>query len=268
MNRAVNPLALAGRRIVVTRPAGQAEGLCALIRRAGGEPLEIPALEIRDLANLTPFFAAADRLESFDWAIFVSRNAVRRALALLAGRPGGHLWPAHLRVATVGSGSREELEAKGFAAVIAPPAGQSDSEALLGLPEFNAVTGKRIVIFRGEGGRRLLGETLAARGAVVEHAACYRRTLPEAGGAQLAVAWEGGPVDAILVSSGEGLANLLEMLGGEAPRRLAGTALFVPHPRVAQDAARRGIERTIVAGPGDAETAAALVAYFGGASYN
>jgi uroporphyrinogen-III synthase len=59
----MNRLPLAGRRIVVTRPAGQAEGLCALIRDAGGEPLEIPALEIRDLADLAPFFAVADRLE-------------------------------------------------------------------------------------------------------------------------------------------------------------------------------------------------------------
>jgi uroporphyrinogen-III synthase len=252
---------------VVTRPGGQAGGLCALIRDAGGEPLEIPALEIRDLADLASFFSVADRLESFDCAIFISRNAVRRALALLGGRRGGRPWPAHLRVATVGSGSREELEARGFMAVIAPP-GQSDSEALLALPEFTGVAGKRIAIFRGEGGRKFLGETLAARGAVVEHAPCYRRTLPEAGGAQLAAAWEAGAVDAVLVSSGEGLANLLEMLGADGPRRLAGTALFVPHPRVADEAARQGLGRAIVAGPGDAEMAAALVAYFSGASYN
>ena len=77
-----------------------------------------------------------------------------------------------------------------------------------------------------------------------------------------------GKVDAVLVSSAEGLANLLEMLGGDAPQRLTGTALFVPHRRVAEDAARRGLGRALVAGPGDAEVSAALVAYFGGASYN
>ncbi len=252
---------------MVTRPKGQAEGLAALIRAAGGDPLEIPALEIRDLADLAPFFSVADRLESFDCAIFVSRNAVRRALTLIGERRGGRPWPAHLRLATVGSGSREELAACGFARVVAP-AGQSDSEALLALPEFSDIAGQRIAIFRGEGGRKLLGETLAARGALVEHAACYRRTLPAAGGALLAAAWEGGKVDALMVSSGEGLANLLEMLGGEGPRRLAGTALFVSHSRIARAAARQGLERVIVAGPGDADMAAALVAYFGGASYN
>jgi uroporphyrinogen-III synthase len=267
MNPAVNPFPLAGRRIVVTRPKGQAESLSALIRRAGGEPLEVPALEIQDLADLGPFFSVADRLDSFDCAIFVSRNAVRRALALIAERGGGRPWPARLRVATVGAGSREELIAQGFSSVVAP-AGQSDSEALLALPEFADVAGKRIAIFRGEGGRKYLGEALAARRALVEHAPCYRRALPAGGGALLAAAWEGGKVDAVIVSSGEGLANFMEMLGSDGPRRLAGIAFFVPHPRVARDAARQGLEPVIIAGPGDAEVAAALVAYFGGASYN
>jgi len=260
----VNAGPLAGKRILVTRPGGQAAGLSALIRGAGGEALEAPAIEIRALADPEAFYALADRLESFDIAVFVSRNAVRKAMELLQARRGAKPWPARLRLATVGSGSRDELEARGFSGVIAPQ-GQADSEALLALPEFADVAGKRVVIFRGEGGRTLLGETLRARGALVEHAACYRRTLPEAGGALLALAWAGGAVAAVTVSSGEGLANLLEMLGEEGARRLAQAVFFVPHPRIAEEAARRGLGRTIVAGPGDAEMAAALVAYFGGA---
>ena len=255
-------LPLSGRRIIVTRPHGQAEILLALIRQNGGEPLEIPALEIRELADLAPFRSVIDRLDSFDAAIFVSRNAVRNAFALMGERP----WPAHLRVAAVGSGSREELESLGVAGVTAP-GGRADSEALLALPDFSAVAGKRIAIFRGEGGRTLLGDTLALRGALVEQAACYRRAMPVQSAALLAAAWERGKVDAVTVSSGEGLANLIEMLG-DGPRRLAGTALFVPHPRVAVEAVRKGLKRPIVAGPGDAQMAAALVAYFGGASYN
>ena len=257
-------LPLAGKRIVVTRPKDQAASLSALIRDAGGEPLEFPAIEIRDLEDLTPFLAVVGRLESFDCAIFVSRNAVRKALALLGKHRGGAPWPSRLRVATVGSGSREELEARGFSGVITPP-GQADSEALLALPEFAHAAGRKIVIFRGEGGRRFLGETLTARGALVEQAACYRRMLPEGGGAPLVAALAGGTVDAVTVSSGEGLANLLEMFGEEAVSRLAQVALFVPHPRIAEEAAQRGLGRAIVAGPGDAEMAVALVAYFGGA---
>jgi len=252
--------ALAGRRVLITRPREQAQALERLVRDAGGAPVCVPAIEIRELDDLAPFHAVADRLASFDLAIFISRNAVRRALDLL----GGKLWPAGLKVATVGQGSRAELEQRGFTDVIAPagaPA-RSDSEALLALPKFGALRGSRIVIFRGEGGRELLGQELAARGASVEHAVCYRRVVPEGEG--MRSAWAGG-MDAITVSSAEGLANLLAMLGEGAARRLSGIPLFVPHPRVAVEAQRRGLPQAIVAGPGDAEMVAALVAHFGAA---
>ena len=251
--------ALQGRRILVTRPRGQAEGLAALVREAGGEALNIPAIEICPLEDTAPFFGLARRLASFDLAIFVSRNAVESALGLLA--QGGVSWPAHTRAATVGQGSRSALEARGFTNVIAPPA-QSDSEALLALPELALVRGRRIVIFRGDAGRQLLGEELRKRGAEVEYAACYRRVRPAPDG--LARAWSDG-VDAVTVSSGEGLANFLAMLGPGAAAKLGRLPVFVPHPRVAEDAKRLGIANAVLGGPGNAEMAAALVAYFGAA---
>jgi uroporphyrinogen-III synthase len=244
--------------VVITRPSGQAENLARLVREAGGEPQCIPAIEILPLADPAPFQALAVRLQDFDLAIFVSRNAVRSALALLGGKP----WPPGLKVATVGQGSREELVQRGFEKVIAPEA-QSDSEALLALPALEKVQGRRIVIFRGDGGRQLLGETLARRGALVEYAACYRRVRPAAAAAlRDALA---GRIDAVTVSSAEGLANFLEMLGEDGARRLKETPVFVPHARVAQEAARRGLAQVIVAGPRDAEMLAALAACFGGA---
>jgi len=250
---------LQGRRIVVTRPSGQSEGLAALVREAGGEALSIPAIEIRPLEDTAPFLELAARLASFDLAIFVSRNAVEGALDLIA--KSGLAWPAKLRVATVGQGSRSALQARGFARVIAPSA-QSDSEALLALPELARVRGWRVVIFRGDAGRALLGAELERRGAEVVYAACYRRVRPSSEG--LARAWAAG-VDAVTVSSGEGLANFLGMLGPQAVARLGRLPVFVPHPRVAEEARRSGVENAVLGGPGNAEMAAALVAYFGAA---
>lgn len=249
---------LSGKRVLVTRPQAQAEGLARLVREAGGEPLVAPAIEILPLADPATFQDLARRLEGFDLAVFVSRNAVRSALALLAGRP----WPGGLRVATVGQGSREELLQRGFTRVIAPEA-QSDSEALLALPELAAVRGRRVVIFRGDAGRELLGDELARRGAEVEYAACYRRVRPDP--AALRALWARG-VEAVTVSSVEGLENLVQMLGEQGARQLAAVPLFVPHARVAGAAARRRLGRVVVAGPRDAEMLAALVAYFGAAS--
>ena len=255
---------LAGKRILVTRPREQAGGLAALICDAGGEAILFPAIEIMDLADLNPFYAIADRLEEFDIAIFISPTAVERAIALLSGRRTGRPWPSRLRAVAIGRGSQRELEQRGFSQVLAPE-GEADSEALLALPGLAEVAGKRVVIFRGQGGRELLGDTLAARGAHVEYAECYRRARPAQNVSATEPAWARRPLDAVTVSSGEGLANLDAMLSAWRRDWLTESPLFVPHPRIAEEAARRGARETVVAGPGDRETALRLIAYFRGA---
>lgn len=249
---------LARRRILVTRPRELAEGLAALIREAGGEALLFPAIEIRDAADPAPARALLARLREFDLAVFVSPSAVRKAMELAEGQawPAGqaapvrHAWPKGLRVAAIGSGTRRALEERGFRDVIAP-AGQADSESLLALPELAGF--RRVAIFRGEGGREVLGEALAARGARVEYAECYRRVRPEAAAAPA------GRIDGICVNSGEALRNLIALLGHE---RVAQAPLFVPNARVAGIARELGLRAPLLAGPGDAEMLAALVAYF------
>lgn len=251
---------LAGKRIVVTRPSAQAAGLAGAIERAGGTALVFPAIEIRDIENLRPVFAILDRLEDFDMAVFISPNAVRRAFDLMRARRASG-WPRNLRVAAIGRASRHELERQGMEQIVAPPV-DADSEALLALPELGALAGRRVVIFRGQGGRELLGDALAARGAVVEYAECYRRTQPQTDCGPLLAAWARDEIDAVTVSSGEGLANFCEMIGESGRCWLKRTPLFVPHERVAGHAAGLGAGRVRVAGPGDAEVVAALVAYF------
>jgi len=172
-------LPLAGRGVLVTRPREQAAGLAALIGSAGGRALLFPAIEIEEAGDPAPALSLIDRLEDFDLAVFISPNAVRKALELARARRGDRPWPEQLRVSAPGRGTREELERHGFSRVIAPSS-LADSEALLALPELAAVAGRRILIFRGEGGRELLGKALSARGARVEHAVCYRRVRPDA----------------------------------------------------------------------------------------
>jgi uroporphyrinogen-III synthase len=243
--------ALSGRGIVVTRPRELAAGLAALIEGEGGRAIRFPAIEIEDL----PPPAALRSLERFDLAVFISPTAATKVLERVPA------WPQGLRTAAVGAGTRRELERRGIKGVLAPQ-GAADSEALLALPELAAVAGKRIAIFRGGEGRRLLGDALTARGARVEYAECYRRKRPAADATSLLGDWERGGVHAVTVSSAEGLDNLAAMIGprGEAPLR--STPLFVPHARVAARAAELGIAPVQVAGPADRQVLERLVAYF------
>jgi uroporphyrinogen-III synthase len=249
---------LAGRAIVVTRPERQAAGLAALIESAGGRALRFPVIAI-ELLRSAELDAVLDRLASCDIAVFISRNAVEQGLARVRERHG---WPPGVRAAAIGAGTRRALEAEGFAGVIAPE-GPADSEALLAEPALGAVAGKRVVIFRGAGGRETLAETLRSRGAVVDYAECYRRVAPATDLRPLVEDWSRGAVHAVAVSSGEGLANLAGLLGESGRRLLCATPLFVPHARVAEQARSLGIAEVVVCGAADEEVLAALVAYFG-----
>ena len=251
-------LPLAGRRVVVTRPAAQADRLAGLIRAAGGEPLLFPVLEIRAAEDLRPLLALVERLDAFDFAIFVSANAVEKALDIVYAR---RAWPAGLRVATVGRGSERALARYGFAAVIVPRSGY-DSEALLDLPELKDVAGRRVVIFRGNGGRDLLGDTLAARGAVVEYAECYLRCRPQADAAPLLALCARHGLDAFTVSSSEGLANLSQMLGAAGRGCLEETPFFVPHERIAAAARKLDVRTVVLTEAGDEGLVEGMSAFF------
>ncbi len=257
---AADRLPLAGRHVVVTRPAQQARTLADAIAEAGGTPLLFPVLEILDLDDVQPLMRFAERLDEFDLAIFISANAVCKALhVVLAERT----WPARLSVATVGMSSEKELQCRGFTRVIAPR-GRFDSEALLELAPLQsvAVAGKRIVIFRGDGGRELLGETLAARGAVIEYCACYRRGKPDLDPAPLFEHWACDRLDAITVTSSEGLRNLVDMVGESGRPRLYATPLFVPHERIAAQAQRLGVREIVRTAPGDDGLLGGLIDHF------
>lgn len=245
--------ALAGLKIVVTRPREQALELARRIEQLGGKSILFPLLEITPLADQRPLRAAVARLHEFDLAIFISPNAARYGMeAILAA---GKL-PASLRLASVGPGSAKVLRELGVTAVLAPPQ-RFDSEALLELPELQAVKGWRVAIFRGESGRELLGDTLTAHGASVEYVACYQRSKPQQDvSTLLAVA-----PDAITASSSEALGYLGEMLGEAGKEWFASIPLFVPHARIAESAKKLGWHHVVATAGADDGLLSGLVTW-------
>ena len=249
--------ALVGKTILVTRPAEQSAGLSRLIRDAGGTPFVFPAIEIREPADPDRLAEVLNRLEQFDLAIFVSPTAVARAFEFI---DADIHWPRKLAAAAVGQGSAWALKVNGIGKVIAPTE-QNDSEALLALPEMQHVAGKRIVIFRGEGGRELMARTLAERGAAVEFAECYRRAKPDADTAPLLAQQQRQKFSAMVLTSREGLANLRAMLG-EAWDSFKAIPAFVPHARIAEAAREMGMSSVHVTTDGDAGTMQAMIKFF------
>lgn len=251
-------LPLRGMGILVTRPAHQAGHLADLIAAAGGEAILFPTLEILGAADPSAANRLIDRLDQFDLAIFISPNAVNKGMELIRAKRD---LPPGLAIAAIGRGSRKELERHGVKRVIAPPS-QFDSEGLLELPKFQDMRGKRVVIFRGDGGREMLGDTLAARGAQVEYAECYRRAKPEADAAPLLRRWAKDGVQAVTVTSGESLHNLFELLGEAGQQWLRKTPLFAPHEKIAATARSAGIEQVWATATGDEGLVTGLIEWW------
>jgi uroporphyrinogen-III synthase len=287
---------LAGRTVLVTRPAQQAVALAQAIRAAGGEAFEFPALDI----EAVPPEALGEplaQLAAADIAIFISPSAAQFGMAAI--RAGGAALAA-IRVFAVGPGTARALDVEGVGNVVTPgnsplpnPDGTTshstkpasgqvagypplagegtnvmptpinhDSEALLALPQLQEVAGKRVVIVRGVGGRALLADTLAARGAVVHFMECYRRVRPQADAAPLLARWQAGRIDAVTVTSAETLHNLAALLGEAGASLLAATPLFAPHEKIAEAARRFGIAHVIATPGGDAGLVDGLINWF------
>ncbi|OGS99877.1 MAG: uroporphyrinogen III synthase [Gallionellales bacterium RIFCSPLOWO2_12_FULL_59_22] len=244
---------LVGLKIAVTRPRDQAAPLARRIEEAGGIPLLFPLLDIAPATDQAALREQISRLAQFDLAIFISPNAVHYGMAAI--RASGEL-PQNLKIATVGQGSAKALRELGLAGVIAPTE-RFDSEGLLALPELQDVAGWRVLILRGDGGRELLGDTLRARGATVEYAACYRRSKPQQ---DIAALLKAAP-DALTVTSSEALAYLWQMLDDAQRESLCGIPLFVPHQRIAELARRQGWRQVLLTDAGDDGLLSALIAW-------
>jgi uroporphyrinogen-III synthase len=255
-------MSLRGRHIVVTRPAGQATHLAEALVAEGAVPVLFPVLAIAPLTNTSELVERIIALDQYQLAVFVSPNAVTLGLREVLTR---RAWPPQLRVATVGHSSEAALQAHdlgGQERQVLCPQGRFDSEALLELPELQDMRGQRVIIFRGDGGRELLSDTLRQRGAAVDYACCYTRHCPTQSPDPLLRLWQAGQLDAITVTSSEGLHNLVAMVGQLGHAWLRKTPLFVPHARIAAAADACGIHEIVLTGPADAGLMAGLLRYF------
>lgn len=177
--------------VLVTRPIHQSENLAKLIREQGGNPILFPVIEIKplqiDFLNYN--------FNEFDLAIFISANAVKYSI------------PVNIESFAVGKATANCLKTAKF------PAPPFNTEALLEMPEMqeSAISGKKIAVFRGEGGRELLANTLKQRGANVTYINVYKRVQPPV------PAWiHNIKIDLIIITSSEGLQNFMNMLDGHA----------------------------------------------------
>jgi uroporphyrinogen-III synthase len=240
---------LRGMRILVTRPAGQSAALCRRISEAGGNAMPFPVIGIAPPESEAEARRVLAACTADDVVIFVSRNAAVCALklmeelpALLSGR----------QTFAAGPGTRAELERYGISAAIGPGHG---GEALLSLEALKpaAVSGRRVLIVRGAGGREQLREELTERGAQVRYAEVYRRKMPDVDAELVRKIWQDERPDVIVTTSNQSLDHLVALTGNVFQDSLFETPLVVVSARAERHARDLGFRAAVLiaAGPDD-----------------
>lgn len=238
---------LTGLTVLVTRPEPQCGALCAEIERNGGVAIALPAIAIQALDS--------HPIEHADLIVFVSVNAVEHGAHLVTKGP-------QTRVAAIGRGTAAALATMQLPADIVPEE-RFDSEALLSHEALAHSPPGRIAIVRGDGGRELLRDTFAARGAQVETREVYRRARPQPDPMELErieTLWAEDGVDIITLTSVQTLEHLLAMLSERGRELLFNAALLVASRRIAEAARTLGLRGDVLLAQGadDASMIAAL----------
>jgi len=232
------------RAVLVTRPSGQAADLCDALSSRGYKAFSQPLLELRGLPELSPEAQGyINQLDNYQHLIFISGNAVRFGMDKIQAQ-----WPQlpdGIKVYAIGDSTAAMLAEYGVEAISAGPA--MTSESLLSLPQLEAVGGQNVLIVKGLGGRSALRETLSKRGALVDELACYQRLCPVLAPGELAKKLSNWKIDLILISSGEGLCNLLTLLSPAETINLYPVPVIVPSRRVARMAEDAGFTRVYTA---------------------
>ncbi len=246
---------LAGLRVLVPRPAGQAGRLAAALAAAGAQPVAVPLVEIRPVTPGGPFDDAVDRLltGTYDWAVLTSTNGVDALRGCLARRGLGAAALGPVGMAVVGPATAAALQAWGARPDLVP-AGATG--AALAATLGPAGRGARVLLVRADQAARDLPTVLERLGWEVDDVVAYhtvpRTTLTPEELARISA----GPLHWVLFTSPSTVTGYLQTLGGPPP---VSARVAVIGPVTERAAVRQGIQVDACAGEHTADGLVAAV---------
>lgn len=192
-------LPLSGKTVLITRSVGQSSQFTELIKAAGANAIEMPALEICPPSNWQALDNAIINLSQFDWLILTSSNGINYFFErlMVLGKDARTL--ANLKIAVVGEKTAQALKNHSLQADFIPPNFIADS-LVDNFPE--QLAGKKVLFPRVEsGGREHLIKQFQNQGAEVVEVAAYQSCCPSSIPPSAELALQSGAVDVITFAS-------------------------------------------------------------------
>ncbi len=251
--------ALAGRRVLVTRSAGQAERVVRAVAELGGEPMVAPLTRMAPPSDGAPLAAALGNLSAYRWLVFTSANAVDHLFAAMEACGLDARALASARLACVGKATAAALARHGLTADLVPAHGDAAGVARAVL-ERDPAPGA-VLIPRAERGREEAAQLLAAAGAAVDLVPVYR--LEPAPPSDPAIAHAlarlgAGEVDAVAFFAPSQVRALTALAGQAALARVE--VLAAIGETTAAALRESGLDASVVASAPDGEALVARIA--------
>lgn len=164
---------LRGCTVVVTRSEHQSGALAIPLRKLGARVIAFPVIETVEPADWTAADRAITELDSYDWTVFTSANAVDRFIERIERLGYSVALLRETKIAVVGSATARRLAAHDVQPDVVP--GDFRAEGLIAeFERLGVADGCRVLIPRALQAREILPEALRKRGCTAEVVPVYR----------------------------------------------------------------------------------------------
>lgn len=240
--------------VLVTRPSPSGEALVSKLNQQNTKAYHTPLIKFsagRELIQLSKLLA---ELTSGDMLFAASQPAVYYADRYLRTeqpiKKSTIYWPTDIRYFAIGQKTMQALQMVTNCSVLSP-INREISEHLLQLTELQSITGKKMLILRGNGGRNFLANALQQRGAQVKFCECYQRVPISYNGEILSTSWQDYGVNTLVITSAEMLQQLFELVPERTRPWLLACRLIVVSERIADLARQYGWQKIEIADNAD-----------------
>lgn len=240
---------LFGRQVVVTRPRAQASDLVERLEQLGANAVEVPTIQIVDPEDMAPLDAACGLIQTFDWAVFTSANAVAYFMRGLLAGPTDVRALHGVRLCAVGPATADALSRYGLKVDVMPDEYRSEAIVRV-MSRDHDLAGQSVLLPRGDLARDLLPSALRQAGATPTTVIAYQTAavdLEASASPDIYRLLLERQIDVVTFTSGSSVKNFVKALGeDQAADLLADVDVACIGPVTADIAQRAGVTTTIM----------------------
>jgi len=247
---------LFGHRILVTRE--HLEGFEPLEELAA-EILAFPTIEIVPPQNYDELDNSINRIETYNWLIFTSRNGVKYFFKRLFEKDRDIRDLKGIKICAIGSRTAKEIKQYGLKVDLVPEQFRAEGliEAITDMqkrevksggriPGSKILQGVRFLLPRAEVAREIFPEAVRELGGEIDVPVVYRTIKPESHGKRLRRFLKEGKITIATFTSAATFNNFMDMVGKDAEKLLKGVAIGVIGPVTAKAVEKAGLRVDIM----------------------